>query len=123
MLYKAAESDLRTYREMCDILQERINECAVNGSQSLIGDIRKELSEYKEKSAQALSTKEQIANSIDNIQDATYREILRRRYILCQTMEQIAVRMHKDYSYIVHTLHPNALKMYEESTEINSIQP
>lgn len=60
-----------------------------------------------------LRVKAEIEIGIDKLNDNRYREILRKRYLLNMTFEQIAVSMNYSWRHTC-TLHGRALLMMEE---------
>lgn len=62
----------------------------------------------------AIAIRKEITERIDKVEDPVCRELLRRRYIVTQKCEEIAVEMHIDYSHLWGTVHKKALSMYGE---------
>ena len=62
-----------------------------------------------------LNLKQEIRQRIEKLENADFRDVLTRRYILFETWEQIAVDMHYTYRWI-HKLHGRALSEFEKST-------
>lgn len=65
-----------------------------------------------EATAEALEEAEKIQRDIDGVRDPVLREILFRRWIQGQTMEEIAEGMHRDLRWI-YRLHARALRMVD----------
>ncbi len=65
--------------------------------------------------------KEEIEAVIDKVEDYKLRNLLRYRYINCQTWEDTAYAMGLSYVHVVHNLHPKALCEVKKLIEENSL--
>ncbi len=61
--------------------------------------------------------REKIEKAISTVNNKTLEELLKRRYINCETWEVIAVNMNYCWQY-VHELHSKALKAIEYDTNM-----
>ena len=55
---------------------------------------------------------EEISEAISNMKDDTEREVLMRRYIMCEKWEEIAVNMGYGYRHVLK-IHGNALNNFK----------
>ena len=55
---------------------------------------------------------EEISEAISNMKDDTEKEVLMRRYILCEKWESIAVAMNYTYHHVIK-IHGNALQHFK----------
>jgi len=63
-----------------------------------------------------IAIKREIEAAIEQVNDGTYRELLRRRYLCCERWEQIAVGMGYDYRWVLR-LHGRALLEIKDAIE------
>jgi len=63
-----------------------------------------------------IGIKREIEAAIEQVNDGTYRELLRRRYLCCERWEQIAVGMGYDYRWVLR-LHGRALLEIKDAIE------
>lgn len=60
-----------------------------------------------------IAQREEAKTLIAKMSDARYREVLTRRYILCESWEQIACAMGYTYRWVTH-MHGAALRAFEK---------
>lgn len=70
--------------------------------------------EIKDKITELVDTKIRVSNEIDLLDDRLSRIILREKYLNLKTLEEIAVLLNYDISYI-HKLHGKSLNQFKES--------
>ena len=63
-----------------------------------------------------ISVKRETEAAISQVENSTYRELLRRRYLLNERWEQIAVGMGYDYRWVLR-LHGRALLEIKDAIE------
>jgi len=60
-----------------------------------------------------IGVKREIEAAVSRVENSTYRDLLRRRYLCFDRWEQIAVDMNYNYHYLTVDLHPQALEAAE----------
>lgn len=105
---KAAIEHIRDLREMCENLK------GTAGESIRLDEAVARLIDAKEETAKELdrycAIRADIRRTISYVRDVRYRELLHARYIMGLSWHRVAERIHFDYSYTVHTLHPAALR-------------
>lgn len=105
---QAAIDRIRQLREICENLKDE------SGQSVALEKACADLIDAKNEAAAELDRyckiRADVQRTISYVRDVRYRKLLHARYILGLPWHRVAERIHFDYSYTVHTLHPDALR-------------